>query len=1224
MLRARETTSSRKSSAPSTKHGLEGSSEEDSGSDESLDDDDVEEVSSQTLETPPFIYECQRTLEEIQAILHKFQASKTSSAESSSQRTRFSLSALRCMEPKDLKWPLSRSKTMELVASLERHKSTCTIALAGDGLVDIHRLLMKITLSNKYLAEIRANQGTMLRIQLTQEQAFTYILQDKYCAQADTKDPEKALAWLSPVNPARKHQDFSQDRQSGTGMWLFDLPEMGHWLESSDEALWIYGIPGAGKTTLSTLVVDEILTRKRSALIGTAYFYIRHDNKDTHEPANVLGSLISQLASQNSDAMADIMDKYSQQYTRGLPALRDDELLDQVRNITQYFKETYIMIDGLDECGAVFDSTRKRLIDMVAGLHNGKGTNHILVFSRDERDIRDRFALVPFDTVSIAATSADIRLFAVAWLERLDIQSESLKTDVVDTLVGEAQGMFMWVRAQVDYLQRLPNDAEKRRALKMLPPDLPQTYIRIFETMESSYSTQTTAYIRRLLKWLVLGRLDKTLDLTLEMLRVAVCIEDQSNWPTIETMPTKRQILQWLGCLVREDEHVNKIHFSHFTIKEFLSLDVHEVSSAAAQQFLVGPTDNNYLLNVCLMCLTHDHFKDIVCTTWHGIGKFLAEYPFYQYMANSMVNYVMNDEDLDERSNQLLTELLVMPAQHHFMRWSTCYEYAERKDGFENGRTRGYFASPLHFVAFMGLSAQVSDMLTKSIDPDATEILQRPYITPLHLAITHGHCEKLEISRYGLCFTRYERRCQAERHETSLLVTKKLIEAGADVHRQLPVKGPGNIYYYRLITPLILALLMDACEIASALLGAGADCDATASTRFDVREGGERDVCSVKQLLRLQPGIDSTVQRTIELSGHDGLAQAFQDWKLSPQQADNPVDSFSDKSGDADTEASESNANSDDEAGAITLYDASWHEGDCLSHLLENGVHPDTPVYNGFTPLYIASANGHIENIRLLLDHGAKFRHESHIFWSPLLLAVNNGQHDALRVLLEAGADINDTVSDGATALHLAIRNRDTTAFSYLIDHGIDWSSRDNFGTRPLHEACQYGLDYEIGVLLRLATDPANFVNENNPALGTPLNIAASHGYAFIIEILLDHGAEIDKTAPGNFHGTALMSACAYGREGAVKVLLARGAALEVEASRFKSAEGTARAFMQERILRILRDYEAKAAARDERTTLSSEEGAESVDDVGESMNLDTKDLERDINETWDAEREDM
>ncbi|KAI4266520.1 MAG: hypothetical protein L6R35_006938, partial [Caloplaca aegaea] len=330
----------------------------------------------------------------------------------------------------------------------------------------------------------------------------------------------------------------------------------------------------------------------------------------------------------------------------------------------------------------------------------------------------------------------------------------------------------------------------------------------------------------------------------------------------------------------------------------------------------------------------------------------------------------------------------------------------------------------------------------------------------------------------------------------------------------------------------------------------------------------------------------------------------------------NPIHSFSDKSGDADTEADESNANSDNAKGADVLYDASWHEGDRRVQLHENGAHLDTPVYDGRTSLCIASANGYIADIRLLLDHGANFRHKSHNFWSPLLLSVNNGQQNALRVLLEAGANINDTLPDSATALQLAIRNGDTTIFCYLIDYGINWSSLDNFGTRPFHEACEFELEYAVGILLRLGIDPANFVNENSPALGTPRHIAACYGYASIIEILLDHGAEVDKTGPGNFHGTALISACALGHEESVKTLLVRGAALEVQGSPFKSAEGTARAFMQEGILRILRDHKAKPAAWDEKKTLSLEEGAESIDVVGESLKPATKDSERDVNET--------
>ncbi len=89
---------------------------------------------------------------------------------------------------------------------------------------------------------------------------------------------------------------------------------------------------------------------------------------------------------------------------------------------------------------------------------------------------------------------------------------------------------FLWVRAQVDYLQRLPNDKEKRKALTRLPPDLPQTYIRIFETIDKIYPRQTTIYIKRLVTWLVFDsrefQYSDGQELTLETLREAICIED--------------------------------------------------------------------------------------------------------------------------------------------------------------------------------------------------------------------------------------------------------------------------------------------------------------------------------------------------------------------------------------------------------------------------------------------------------------------------------------------------------------------------------------------------------------------------------------------------------------------------------------------------------------------------------------------------------------------------
>ena len=126
--------------------------------------------SSKTLHPPEFIYECQRTLIEIESILNKFHHPNTQSTQSTSNIKHSNISKLRRLEPRDLKWPLARSKTLQLIEALERHKSTCTMALARDGLVGIHAVLEQQKLTNKHLADLRAMQEKMLELSLNQEQ----------------------------------------------------------------------------------------------------------------------------------------------------------------------------------------------------------------------------------------------------------------------------------------------------------------------------------------------------------------------------------------------------------------------------------------------------------------------------------------------------------------------------------------------------------------------------------------------------------------------------------------------------------------------------------------------------------------------------------------------------------------------------------------------------------------------------------------------------------------------------------------------------------------------------------------------------------------------------------------------------------------------------------------------------------------------------------------------
>jgi hypothetical protein len=165
---------------------------------------------------------------------------------------------------------------------------------------------------------------------------------------------------------------------------------------------------------------------------------------DSHKLRNVIGSLIAQLARQTPSALADVVQLHAQhndhRYLATAP--EENELNEQLIQITRHFTNTYILIDGLDECGPPFDPDRKGLIDFVAGLHEIHHQKiRVLVFSRDELDIRQRLTEMKYRVVSIAATSADLQLFTTAWLPSLNIQSERFKVEIVDTLVNQAKGM---------------------------------------------------------------------------------------------------------------------------------------------------------------------------------------------------------------------------------------------------------------------------------------------------------------------------------------------------------------------------------------------------------------------------------------------------------------------------------------------------------------------------------------------------------------------------------------------------------------------------------------------------------------------------------------------------------------------------------------------------------------------------------------------------------------
>ena len=69
--------------------------------------------------------------------------------------------------------------------------------------------------------------------------------------------------------------------------------------------------------------------------------------------------------------------------------------------------------------------------------------------------------------------------------------------------------------------------------------------------------------------------------------------------------------------------------------------------------------------------------------------------------------------------------------------------------------------------------------------------------------------------------------------------------------------------------------------------------------------------------------------------------------------------------------------------------------------------------------MYVASSHGHVDVVRVLLEHGAEINKAANSGCTPLFIASQEGRVDVVRVLVEQGADITKTW-DNKTPLHIA------------------------------------------------------------------------------------------------------------------------------------------------------------------------------------------------------------
>ncbi|XP_078580181.1 uncharacterized protein LOC144864139 isoform X2 [Branchiostoma floridae x Branchiostoma japonicum] len=209
---------------------------------------------------------------------------------------------------------------------------------------------------------------------------------------------------------------------------------------------------------------------------------------------------------------------------------------------------------------------------------------------------------------------------------------------------------------------------------------------------------------------------------------------------------------------------------------------------------------------------------------------------------------------------------------------------------------------------------------------------------------------------------------------------------------------------------------------------------------------------------------------------------------------------------------------------------------DVLQEMVKNiGAHKvqhavNKQAKNGWSPLLVASEQGHLSIMKILLQNHARVDVFDEHGKAALHLAAENGHKEVSDVLLWHKAFVNAKSKMGITPLHLAAMNGFVELVKLLIEtHGATLDALTLAKRTPLHMAAQNGQLSVCKTLLDMKAD-ANFVDTHGQ---TPFHLAAENDHSEVVQMFLNYKPELVNMA--NAEGNTCAHIAAF--KGSVAVI---------------------------------------------------------------------------------------
>ena len=384
----------------------------------------------------------------------------------------------------------------------------------------------------------------------------------------DNRMAQQVFAWLSAAEDRQEellHQ-LADIRHPGTCNWILDDDQIFPWIENEngDPIIWMTGIPGAGKSLLCSLIVENLENVHKD--ISTLYYFCKSSEKEKDTCGSVLCTLATQLLRQNL-YMAPLIHQAYLHKGRSNPAMKR-----MLKDVLSTVKSTRVVLDGIDECDY---PVQKEVLNSLVELQKHVGDScKILVSSRLEplidKAMPPRKVHITLDGKTTEALGLYIQSNVDELKEYFPEFDCVLFPKTKERMEKGAKGMFLWVRLVTSMLkQRGSNsEAEFENAIDQLPEGLEEAYGLILDRINSLDSVSKERAFK-VLFWVCTAFRPVKIHEVADGIALKPGQTVLSKKTRCQDIHMKRDILDICAPIIEKSNN-NVLDLVHFSAKEYL------------------------------------------------------------------------------------------------------------------------------------------------------------------------------------------------------------------------------------------------------------------------------------------------------------------------------------------------------------------------------------------------------------------------------------------------------------------------------------------------------------------------------------------------------------------------------------------------------------------------------------------------------------------------------